>query len=169
MAEIGIFARDARIELIKGEIVDMTPIGSEHASVVKHLTELFYDALHKRAVISVQDPITLPDHSEPEPDLALVRRRDDYYAARHPYPEDVYLIIEVADSSLIYDRDIKMPLYAEHSITEAWLIDLNSRLLNVYHTPLDGRYTCIVQPDLSEPMALQALPDVVVDLSELFR
>ncbi len=139
MVEAGVFNEDDPVELIEGEIVEMAPIGSRHAACVKKLNQLFTNALGERVIVSVQDPIGIAN-SEPEPDLALLRPRDHFYAERHPGPEDVLLVVEVADSSLEYDRQVKMPLYARSNIPEAWLVDLGNDEVVIYREPSPKGY-----------------------------
>jgi Uma2 family endonuclease len=140
MAEAGILAEDERVELIAGEIVRMAPIGSRHAGCVKGLNRRLTRGLGERALISIQDPIAIGDDSEPEPDVAVLRPRDDDYACSHPRPADVLLIIEVGDSSLAYDRTVKLPLYARAGIAEAWLACLEERRLEVHRDPSTTGY-----------------------------
>jgi Uma2 family endonuclease len=167
MGEAGIFGEDDRVELIDGEIIDMPPIGSWHAAAVKRLVDRMQPLTGPDAILSVQDPIRLGDFTEPEPDIALLRRRDDYYAAAHPTAADVLLIVEVAESSLRYDRDKKLPLYARAGIPEVWLVDLNGRVLWVYRQPgMDGYAEARRSDDLSV-MAPLELPGRVCDLSGL--
>ncbi len=139
MAEAGILHEDDRVELIEGEVITMTPIGSRHAACVSRINKLFSRALSDAVILRVQDPIRLDDFNEPEPDLALVAFRADFYAEQHPRPEDVLLAIEVADSSLAYDRETKIPLYARSGIREVWLVDLQYGEITVYRQPtLEG-------------------------------
>jgi Uma2 family endonuclease len=140
MARTGILGEDDRVELIEGEVKQMTPIGSRHAAAVKRLTELFFNNVRKRAIVSVQDPIRLGEHSEPQPDLALLRPRPDFYSPAHPGPEDVLLVIEVAETSADYDRAIKLPLYARGGILEVWLVNLEGEAIEVYHSPSPEGY-----------------------------
>ena len=123
MLRSGILGEDDRVELVDGEIVELRPIGSAHAAQVKRLATLLHRVAADYAIVSVQDPIHLDERSEPQPDLALLRFRDDFYAARHPTPADVLLIVEVSDSSVAYNREVKLPLYAQSGISEVWLID----------------------------------------------
>ncbi len=168
MGETGVFPPGCRVELIEGEVIDMVPIGSRHAAVVKRLNTLLVRAVGDRAVVSVQDPIIMGDYSEPEPDIALVRTRDDYYALAHPRADDVLLIIEVADSSLNYDRRIKIPLYARHEIPEVWLVDIEGRSLSVLHSPTAEGYEHENRLKVLGSMSPLALPEINVDLSRLF-
>jgi len=140
MAETGILPPQARVELIEGEIVDMTPIGSRHSGYTDHLCQLLFAAVKSHAIVRTQSPIHLGTFTEPQPDIALLRPRADYYSNAHPTPADILLIIEVADSSLDYDRGIKLPLYAQHSIPECWLADLNSRVISRHHEPGPAGY-----------------------------
>ena len=138
LAEAGVFNEDSRIELVEGEVVDMAPIGSKHAFSLNKLTRLLYPKLESRFVVRIQDPIHLDDHNEPQPDLVVALDRD--YSAGHPRAADILLVVEVADSTLVYDRDVKLPLYARHGIPQCWLLDVNAGTLTVFQEPVDGRY-----------------------------
>jgi len=168
MGEVGILAPDARVELIDGEIIDMAPPGSLHAGTVNQLTLLLLRAMGEHALLQVQNPVRLDAYSEPQPDLALLRPRADFYKSRHPRPGDVWLVIEVADTSLRYDRDVKASLYARSGIAELWLLDVQDRRLTRYRGPAKGSYGRVDQPDLSVPLTIDSLPDVLIDLSTLF-
>jgi Uma2 family endonuclease len=168
MAEVGILDHEARVELIEGEIIDMAPPGSPHAAAVHRLAEILIRALNGRANVLVQNPVRLSNFSEPQPDIALLKRRDDFYSANHPRPEDVLLIVEVAASSLAYDRNRKLPLYARHGIPEMWLVDLEHRRLSRHRAPQHGAYTIADEPALAAPLEVAALPGVSFDLGRLF-
>ena len=140
LGEAGIFTEHDRVELIDGEIRDMTPIGQPHAWIVNRLTRRLVMRLADRAYVSVQNPLRLDGHSEPLPDLVVARGGEDDYADRHPEAGDVLLVIEVADSSLRYDRAEKMPRYARSGIPEAWLVDVTDRAVTVYAAPGSGGY-----------------------------
>ena len=131
----------ARVELIDGELYDMAPIGSAHADIVEYLGDLLHDALPKEYKVRRQNPITLKPHSEPLPDLCVAKPRDLPYRKAHPNPEDIALIIEVADSSLVYDKGQKLPLYARYGIPEVWIIDLVHQQISVYTLPINEAYT----------------------------
>jgi Uma2 family endonuclease len=167
MAEVGILRPDERVELIDGEIIDMPPVGSVHAGTVDQMAKILGDALGGRAIVRAQNPISLDDHSEPEPDIALLRRRDDFYKSAHPTPDDVLLVVEIADSSLLFDRNVKIPLYARHGIVEVWLVDVRGWRVTRCRSPLRGEYTLIDQPDLGTPLAISAIPDVRLTLNAL--
>ncbi len=168
MAEAGIIKPDDRLELIEGEIIEMVPIGSRHAAVVTQLQHAFEQAMESLAVVRVQNPIRLSDLSEPEPDIAVLRWRDDFYAGAHPGPADILLLIEVADSTLRYDREIKLPLYARHGIGEGWLVDLENRKMLRFTRPAESGYADERAVDLSRPLTVPGLDDIRIDLSALF-
>jgi Uma2 family endonuclease len=168
MGAAGILGEDDRVELIDGEIIDMSPIGTAHSSAVKRIAKRVILAVGDRATVGVQDPVKLGDFSAPQPDIALLRPRDDYYATAHPGPEDCLLLIEVAETSLEYDRDKKLPLYARAGIPECWLVDIPGRTLWVCRQPGPAGYAeARVAADRSA-LAPQALPDCVIDLTGLF-
>ena len=135
MGEAGIFTADDRVELIDGAILEMTPIGPPHAWIVGRLTELLVTRLAGRAYVSVQNPIRLDRHTEPQPDLVVARRRRSGYTDRHPDADDVLLVVEVADSSLRHDREQKAPRYGRAGIPETWLVDLAAETVTVYSDP----------------------------------
>ena len=169
MAEVGILAPEERVELIDGEIIDMVPPGSPHAATVHYLTEVLVRAVEGRATVLVQNPVRLSAYSEPQPDLALLRRREDFYRERYPRADDVLLIVEVAATSLKFDRETKTPLYASHGIPEVWLVDLAGRRLVRYRAPQHGSYTVVDEPDLGIALEVSALPGVAFDLRRLLR
>jgi Uma2 family endonuclease len=161
MAEAGILHEDDRVELIEGEIVEMVPIGSHLAGVVKHLIALLSTQISgTQAILAAQDPVRLSELSEPEPDIALLRPRRDFYKESHPGPLDVLLIIEVADSSAEADREIKVPLYARAGIFEVWVIDVDGGLLDLYRNPLSGSYAFHVTAAHGDTVSPEAVPDV---------
>lgn len=167
MGEAGIIAPDARVELIEGEIIDMAPMGSAHASVVSMLNQRLVTALASRAEVRCQLPIQLDEHSQPEPDIALLKHRADFYRGGHPSAADVLLVIEVADTSLEFDRAVKVPLYARHGIAEVWLVDLQNRLLTVHREPKDGIYRNIRTTGAPGKVELSQLAGASVDLAGL--
>lgn len=167
MAQAGILAEDDRLELIDGDLIDMTPIGSRHAGAVKRLASLLGGAVRGTAIVSVQDPIQLDRYSQPQPDLALLRPRADFYAQSHPQPADVLLVVEVAEASLDYDRDVKVPLYARHGVPEVWLLDVAGRCMTVYRAPGPDGYGQQRRITRAEPISPALLPAAVVDLTDL--
>jgi Uma2 family endonuclease len=171
MAEVGILRPDARVELIEGEIIDMAPNGSRHAGTIDQLAAIFGGLerpARDRVMVRVQNPVRLDEHSEPEPDVALLRPRADFYKSAHPRPPDVLLIIEVSVTSLRYDREIKVPLYARNGIREVWVIDLDGQSLIRYRDPREGAYARIDRPDIREPVTVDAIADLHVELGAVF-
>ncbi len=166
MAAGGILTEDDPVELIEGEIVEMPPMGSIHAACVSRLDRLLGRAVGEDTIVRVQLPVRLDEHSEPEPDLALVRPRPDFYAAAHPRPGDVLLAIEVADTTLRFDRSVKAPLYARAEIPEYWLVDLIGERVEVYRGPAAGTYQTVRAFRRGERLnceALTAVVDIAVD------
>ena len=168
MGEVGLIAPDERVELIEGEIIDMAPIGSDHASFVIQLTNLLVNAVQDKGFVSVQNPIRLSNRSEPEPDFAILKPRADVYRKQLPTAADTLLLIEVSNTSERYDREIKIPLYAAHGIPEVWLISIEQKSLSIYRTPAGDRYQHEQTSSTPGLVALSALPEVSVDLSTLF-
>lgn len=140
MGEAGIFRPDSQLELLEGEIYEMSPIGSSHAACVKALSLLLNQLFGGVMLVSTQDPIRLDDYSEPQPDVALLRWRDDFYRRAHPTPANVLLVIEVADTTVDSDRRIKLPLYAKAGIREVWLVNLPEEKIELYAEPSGGAY-----------------------------
>ncbi|MCC6714389.1 MAG: Uma2 family endonuclease [Gammaproteobacteria bacterium] len=169
MAEAGILRENDRVELIEGEIIDMTPTGIRHAGTVARLEHLLNHAIDERAIVWAQNPIVLGEQSEPEPDIALVRSRQDFYTSSHPTAADVLLVIEVADTSLRYDREVKMPLYARHGVPEAWLVDLDAGILRMSDTPARDGYAAESSAKNLEEVPIAGLPGITLDLSSLFQ
>ncbi|MBS1251915.1 MAG: hypothetical protein MAG451_00949 [Anaerolineales bacterium] len=167
MIEAGVLTEDDRVELLEGEIVGMTPIGSPHAACVKRLNHFFSDRVGNRALVSVQDPIQISEHSEPEPDAALLRPHPDFYAESHPKPEDVLLVVEVAESSVEYDRDRKIPAYGRAGIAEAWLVDLAGEVIEAYSDPSAHGYRKIRRLWRSDSLAPQVFPDLKVAVDDV--
>jgi len=169
MGEAGILREDARVELIEGEVVNMSPIGSTHSGTLNRLVQVFQLAVRQTAIVSVQNPVVLGIYSEPQPDLALLHPREDFYTNSHPRPEDVLLLIEVCESSLRYDHEIKLPLYARHGIPEVWLVDVDQQRLSLFRTPLGDVYQDLISPAALGVISLERLPGTTVDLSRLFQ
>lgn len=140
MGAAGIFSEDDRVELIEGEIVEMSPIGKRHAACVGRLTQTLILLLQSKAIIWVQNPIRLNDYSEPQPDVAILKPRADFYEQSLPTPADVLLVIEVSDTTLEFDRQIKLPLYARAGIPEVWLVNLIDEQIETYARPAGDAY-----------------------------
>jgi Uma2 family endonuclease len=168
MAEVGMLVPGERVELIEGEIIDMAPIGSFHCGNVNWLDRVFHQAVADRLVVAVQNALRLSSHVEVYPDLTLLKPRSDFYRHAHPGPEDVLLVVEVADSSAAFDRSVKAELYARHGIAEYWIVDIPARSIRFHRAPQDGRYTDITATETPGPTVVPGLTDVSVDLTQAF-
>jgi Uma2 family endonuclease len=167
MAEAGIFRPHDRVELIDGDIIVMSPIGSPHGSVSKRLITLLVNTFGTRAIVAAGDPVRLDDRSEPEPDLSVLRPRDDFYKATHPTPADVYLIIEVMDSSAPYDRGRKLARYARSGLVEVWLVDIGRERIEVHRRPNGEDYDEKRTLARGQTLAPEAFPDSVLDVDAI--
>lgn len=167
MGQVGILTEDDRVELIDGEIVAMTPIGRRHAACVNRLNRLFGQRFADVALVSVQNPVHLGEHSEPQPDVALLRPRADFYAARHPGPADILLLVEVAETSAALDRRVKLPLYARSGIPEVWLVDLDRSTIRAYRDPTPSGYRTARTLSRDARLAPQAFPDRELTVAEI--
>ena len=169
MAENGILAPDARVELLEGQIVDMLPIGPFHSGTVSRLLNLFARRGGDRWIVNAQNPVRLSSQSEPQPDFVLLRPRADFYTKQHPVSADVFLVVEVADSSVRFDREEKLPVYARAGIVEFWLVNLVERVIEVYREPsvAAGVYGSVARLQPGERIALAAFPDVMLSVAEL--
>jgi hypothetical protein len=169
MGEVGILKPTDRVELIRGEIVEMSPIGRRHYAFVNNLSRLLIMGLADRAFVGVQGPIVLADDTEPEPDLAVIRRRIPPYKDREAHTEDALLLIEVAESSLAYDRSTKLRLYAAAGIPEYWIVDCVAESIEIYRTPHANGYRDVTRvADATGTVAPLAFPDVALALTEIF-
>ena len=168
MHEAGVFEVGDRYELINGEIREMSPIGIKHAVCVTRLTKNFERKLGDRTIIWAQNPIRLSNNSEPQPDLAILKWRDDFYASGLPTPVDILLIIEVADSTIAYDRNVKMPLYAASGIPEMWLFDINQQVIEGYSQPSASGYKRSQRYEQGDNLCLLTFPEVIFNLEEIF-
>lgn len=167
IAEAGIFQEDDRVELLEGEIIRMTPIGSHHATCVRRLNRPFSMAAGERVIVDVQNPIRLGEHSEPQPDLTLLRPRPDFYGEAHPGPADILLVVEVAESSANMDREVKVPLYARAGIPEVWLVGLAGGCIEVCRKPTPQGYVEVRQVPRGQRISPQALPDLEIGVDEI--
>ncbi len=167
MAEVGLLHEDDRVELIEGEIVEMTPIGSRHHACVMRLDELLRRP-GGEYIVSVQGPVRLDGGTEPQPDLALLKRRADFYAERLPGPEDVLLVVEIADTSIGPDRRYKLLLYARAGIPEAWLVDLQNEVVEVHTKPRSGGYASVRRYDRGDDeLSSEIVPSLVLPVQEI--
>ena len=167
LAEIGFLADDERVELIRGEIIEMSPISEGHASTVMRLVSLLSRMFGQRALLSVQNPVQLDDATLPQPDVALLRPRDDFYGQRHPGPEDTLLLIEVSDTTLTYDRRVKTALYSAAGVMEYWIINLQKRQIEVYREPQSEGYRTTTRYAPGEMLSPLAFPDINLKVDEI--
>jgi Uma2 family endonuclease len=168
MIESGIFTEDDRLELIRGEIIEMSPIGTKHAACVNRLINLLVQLLGKCVIVAAQNPIALNNNSEPQPDVALLKPRDDFYETAHPQPQDIFLLIEVADATVMYDREAKIPLYAEAHIIEVWLVDINEQIVEVYQQPAAAGYQHIRKFTSGQTLSIPAFPNMNISVNDIF-
>jgi len=167
MADVGILAPKERVELIEGEILVMSPIGNPHQACVDRLNDFSVPRLTGRAIVRVQGSIRLGKRSAPQPDLVLLRPRPDFYASGFANAQDVFLVIEVMDTSARYDRGIKLPLYARAGISEVWLVDLKEQCIEVYRKPVSGAYTERAIYTRGQSLTPAAFPDVVLAVNDI--
>ncbi len=167
MIESGILTDQDRIELIQGELIEMSPIGRQHAACVDRVTELLIRKLGQRAIVRVQNPIQLSDTSEPQPDFAILQRRSDFYAEGHPQPNDIFALVEVSDSTVEFDRTVKVPLYAQNYITEVWILDLSTTTVAIYQEPALNEYQQLQTFHSGQMLAFQAFPDTQFTVDQL--
>ncbi len=168
MGEAGIFSEDDQVELLAGDIVEMSPIGPLHAGTVSRLTALFSSRLGGEVIVSIQNPLLLrTEDSEPQPDVALLRPRPDFYTRAHPEAQDVYLVIEVADTSVVTDREVKLPIYARAGVPEAWLLDVATQRLEVHRHPTPDGYQDVNSFRRGESVAPQAFPALTITVDVL--
>jgi Uma2 family endonuclease len=167
MAAAGVLSENDRVELIEGEIIEMNPIGSRHAACVGRLTKLLERLAGDMGIVWVQNPVQISDYSEPLPDVALLKRRDDFYAQANPQATDALLIIEVADSSVEYDKGIKIPLYAEAGIPEVWIVNLPNEIIESYARPLNDTYQEISMTKRGESLAAKSVPGLIIEVNQI--
>lgn len=167
MAETGVLKSDARVELLDGRIIDMSPIGPFHGGITNRLNRLFSKLAQGRWTVSVQNPVYLDDHSEPESDLMLLKPYPEDYTDRHPRAADVFLLIEVADTTLEYDRDEKVPRYGRAGVPEVWIINLTTKSVEVFTNPHFTGYELARTVRLGERVAPLSFPDALIDVGSL--
>ncbi|HEX8147424.1 MAG TPA: Uma2 family endonuclease [Pyrinomonadaceae bacterium] len=167
MVEVGILSEDDRVELIDGEVFEMSPIREPRAASVDVLNEIVRDRLGRSVIVRVQGPIQLGDFSEPQPDVSILKRREDFYRGAHPRPEDVLLVIEVSDSTLVFDRKVKVPLYARAGIPEAWVVNLPEERVEVYSDPVGGEYQTVRSYARGRRVESHALTSLRISVSKI--
>jgi len=167
MIESGILTDRDRVELLQGEIIEMSPIGMQHAACVDRMNELLVRELVGRAIVRVQNPIQLSTRSEPQPDFAILQRRSDFYANGHPQPSDVFALIEVSDTTIEFDRTVKVPIYAKDNIAEVWIVDLNAEAVQIYREPSEAGYQQLQTFRRGQAIAFQAFTDIQFTVDQL--
>jgi Uma2 family endonuclease len=167
MGAAGVIGPSERVELLDGEILTMPPISPRHTGDVNRLTHLLITRFGSRAVVQVQNPVRLDDYSEPEPDIALLRPRDDFYASAHARPQDVLALLEVAETSLRYDAGKKLRAYARRGIPEYWIVDLRGERIVVHREPAQTEYAVEGSASRGETLAFEAFPSDVLRVDEL--
>jgi Uma2 family endonuclease len=168
MGEARIFAPHERLELMEGEIIEMAPIGSAHAAIVNALAALFNRA-SDRFVVSVQNPLILDDRSAPQPDLALLKLRQDNYYSAHPAASDALLLVEVSDRTLSFDIDIKLPMYARANVQEVWVVDVERQAIHVFREPREDRYEIRLMCTGDDEVSPSRSNGIALPVSTLFR
>ena len=168
MADAGILSENDRVELLDGDIIVMPPIRPWHAASVNRFTHLLVTSLQGRGIVSVQGPTRLNDISEPQPDVMLLKWRENYYASGHPKPADVLLLIEVSDTTVDYDRNAKLSAYARAGIPEVWIVSRQDRHIEAYTGPSEGTYSSVRHSSPTETIAPQAFPDVTLEVGQFF-
>lgn len=167
MAELGILGENDRVELLEGDLIVMPPIGGWHAARVNWFTNALPSRLQGRAVVSIQNPTRLSDRSEPQPDVMLLRSRDDFYQGGHPGPGDVLLLIEIADTTADYDRGTKLAAYARAGIPEVWIVTREKRRIEAYTEPEEDAYATLRYAGPGARIAPGAFPDVVLEVDQI--
>jgi Uma2 family endonuclease len=169
MAETGVLRPDARVELLNGEIIDSSSVTPLHASTKRWLSNHFIQIANERFIVGVSSPLHLDDHSEPEPDVMLLKPASDDYTSRHPQPDDVFLLIEVSDTTLDYDHEEKLPAYGRAGVAEVWIVNLNETTIEVYREPHFTGYGSKTILRAGDTIAPLAFPDAAVDVAKLLK
>jgi len=167
LVEVGLFRADERLELVQGEVVEMSPIGERHAACVDLLTRSVSRRAGDLAIVRVQGPLAVPDDSELYPDITLLKPRDDFYRSRKPTGADVLLVVEVSDTTLVYDRDVKAPIYGRGGVPEFWLVDLGGRRIDVFSQPTPEGYRLRRTLLPGETLVLDSIPGLSLPVSDL--
>lgn len=168
IGDAGILRPEDRVELIEGEMIEMAPIGARHFAMVNKLNTLLVAAVGKDGIVSIQNPVVLPPRNEPQPDLAILKPRSDYYRNQLPNAKDILLLIEVADTTLEYDRDAKIPTYAQHAVPEVWLVNVQTNSLSVFLEPSPKGYRRLLTPQAGDHVVPHLLPAVHIAVTEIF-
>ena len=167
MVKAGVFAGNERVELIEGELIQMAAQGSNHISSVIRLTTFLTSRVGDDVLVSIQNAVIINDINEPQPDVSLLHFRDDYYSTAKARPEDVLLLIEVSDSTVTYDRKVKVPLYARNGIAEVWLVNLPKKVVEVYNHLEDGKYKVVKKLERGETLSPKLIPSLKIKVEEI--
>ena len=169
LGEVGILTETSRVELIEGELIEMAPIGAVHMTLVNRLTKLLVIAVGDFGVVSIQNPVTLPPHSEPQPDITILKQGADGATPTVPRAQDVLLLIEVADTTLRYDRTTKLKIYAQAGVAEVWIVNVQAKCIEVYQEPTATGYLRKQDFGQQDVVWPRALPQVQLVVGEIFR
>ena len=167
MGELGIFPPECRVELVNGEIFRMSPIGPWHSGVVNRLNRWFVTGAGDRAVVHVQNPTIVDKRSEPQPDIMLLSPRDDFYGRAHPTPQDTFLVVEVAETSLAHDRRRKLPLYARTGVVEVWIVNRRADAIDLFREPSAAGYAVHQRRRRGDDIAPAAFPDIRLSVDRI--
>lgn len=169
MAEAGILGEDDRVELIGGELIDMAPIGGDHIDLVNGLNRALVLACGERAVVSVQNPVKVDRSNVPQPDFSVFRpRAGGSHRGGAPWPSEVLLLVEVADSSLAFDRKVKLPIYARAGVPELWIVDVKRGVVDAYRAPAGDGYGSVTTYGPGDAVTLAAMPEITLVLDRVF-
>jgi Uma2 family endonuclease len=167
MIELGMLKDYEKAEIIEGELIQKMPIGKRHSAVVEKLNEILRDELGKSVSLRNQQPVRFDEYNEPEPDLAVLQRHEDFYSDNKPVPKDVLFLIEVSDATLKYDRDIKLALYAEAEIPEVWIVNLPNDIIEVHQNPGSGIYQITKIFKRGEMVTSEMMPNLKLKVDEI--
>ena len=167
LGDVGIFDEDDRVELLDGEIIVMSPIGSKHAGTTMQIDAALRRQLGDRALFNLQNPAVLDDFSEPLPDITLLKTRRDFYKTAHPRPEDILLLIEVSDTTLAYDRGRKLRKYAERGVEEVWIVNVQANRIEQFRGPIGGNYSLSEEKERGDEITVVAFPGITFKVEEL--
>lgn len=167
MVKAGMFAGNERVELIEGELIQMAPQGNNHISSIIRLTSFLTSRAGENVLVSVQNAVIINDINEPQPDISLLRFRDDYYSTAKAKPEDILLLIEVSDSTVTYDRKVKVPLYARNGVAEVWVVNLPKKIVEVYSHLENGKYKVVKKLERGETLSPKLIPLLKIKVDEI--
>jgi Uma2 family endonuclease len=169
MLDAGILREDDRVELIDGEIIEVSPVGPRHAAVVTRVNNVLVPLVQGKALLRPQLPLRLDQFNEPQPDIVVLKPRPDCYSSRHPGPADVFLVVEISDSSLKYDRDVKLPIYAAARIPEVWIADLPGGEILVYREPSGKRYRTSLSFQRGDSLSCLKFPQIQLAIDDVLE